>query len=88
MLIAATMARTDDAGRRLLTDRLGDPALDVDGVTALQRVIVDSGAHEAVESMIATYYDEAVAALAGPEVSPAGRQGLTALAAAAVHRST
>jgi geranylgeranyl diphosphate synthase type I len=88
VLIAATMARTDDAGRRLLTDRLGDPALDVDGVTALQQVIVDCGAHEAVETMIATYYDEAVAALAGPEVSPAGRQGLTALAAAAVHRST
>ena len=88
VLIAATMARTDEAGRRLLTDRLGDPALDADGVAALQRVIVDSGAHEAVETMIATYYDEAVAALAGPEVSPAGRQGLTALAAAAVHRST
>ena len=87
VLIAAAMARTDDSGRRLLSDRLGDPALDAVGVAALQQVIVDSGAHEAVESMIATYYDEAVAALAGPEISPAGRQGLTTLAAAAVHRS-
>lgn len=88
VLIAATMARSDDAGRRLLSERLGDPGLDAAGVDALQRVIVDCGAHEAVETMIATCYDEAVAALAGPEVSDAGRQGLTALAAAAVHRTT
>ena len=82
------MARTDGAGRRLLSQRLGDPDLDAPGVAALQRVIVDCGAHEAVETMIGTYYDEAVAALAGPEVSGTGRQGLTALASAAVHRTT
>ena len=57
-------------------------------MAALQRVIVDCGAHEAVETMIAGYYDEAIAALAGPSVSAAGREGLTALASAAVHRST
>lgn len=88
VLIAATLARTDEAGRRLLTERLGDPALDADGVAALQQVIVDCGADASVETMIATCYDEAVAALAGPAVSPAGREGLTALAAAAVHRDT
>lgn len=88
VLIAAAMARTDGAGRRLLSQRLGDPDLDAPGVAALQRVIVDCGAHEAVETMIGTYYDEAVAALAGPEVSGTGRQGLTALASAAVHRTT
>ena len=57
-------------------------------MAALQRVIVDCGAHEAVETMIATYYDEAIAALTGPSISAEGRDGLTALAAAAVHRST
>ncbi len=88
VLIAYTMAHTDDAGRALLTERLGDPALDADGVAALQRVIVDCGAHEAVETMIAGYYEEAIAALEGPSVSAAGREGLTALASAAVHRST
>ncbi|HEY5783889.1 MAG TPA: polyprenyl synthetase family protein [Microlunatus sp.] len=88
VLIAYTMAHTDDAGRTLLTERLGDPELDADGVAALQRVIVDCGAHEAVETMIASYFDAAVAALADPSVSTAGRDGLTALASAAAHRST
>jgi geranylgeranyl diphosphate synthase type I len=88
VLIAYTMAHTDDAGRALLTERLGDPALDADGVAALQRVIVDCGAHEAVETMIATYFDQAMAALAEPSISATGREGLTALASAAVHRST
>ena len=45
-------------------------------MAALQRVIVDCGAHEAVETMIAGYYDEAMTALAGPSVSAAGREGL------------
>ena len=76
MLIAYTMAHTDDAGRSLLTERLGDPELDADGVAALQQVIVDCGAHEAVETMITGYFDEAMAALAGPSVSAAGREGL------------
>ena len=88
VLIAYTMAHTDDAGRAQLTERLGDPELDADGVAALQRIIVACGAHEAVETMIADCYDEAMAALAGPEISAAGREGLTALASAAVHRST
>jgi geranylgeranyl diphosphate synthase type I len=87
VLIAYTMAHTDDAGRTLLAERLGDPELDADGVAALQRVIVDCGAHEAVETMIAGCFDEAMAALARPAVSAAGREGLTALASAAVHRS-
>ena len=88
VLIAYTMAHTDDAGRRLLTALLGDPDLDAEGVAALQQVIVDCGAHEAVETMIATYYDEAIAALTEPSISSGGREGLTSLAAAAVHRST
>ncbi len=88
VLIASTMARTDDAGRRLLTELLGDPELQAEGVAALQRVIVDCGAQDAVETMISTYYDEAIAALREPAITAAGREGLTALASAAVHRST
>ena len=75
VLVAYTMAHTDDAGRTLLAERLGDPELDADGVSALQQVIVDCGAHEAVETMIATYYDEAMTALAEPSISAAGRDG-------------
>jgi len=86
VLIAYALAHTDQAGRRLLVDRLGDPELDEDGVSALQQVITDSGAGEAVEAMISGYFDEAVAALDEPTITSSGRTALTALAAAAVHR--
>jgi geranylgeranyl diphosphate synthase type I len=88
VLVAHTMAHTDAHGRALLVRCLGDPDLDADGVAALQQVIVGSGAREAVESMIAAYGDEAVAALAAPSISAPGREALTALAAAAVNRDT
>lgn len=88
VLVAHALAHADAAGRSLLIDRLGDPSLDEPGVADLQQVIIGSGAREAVEAMIAGYYGEAVAALAEPSISDAGRQGLTALAAAAIHRHT
>jgi geranylgeranyl diphosphate synthase type I len=66
---------------------LGDPDLDADGVAALQDVIVQSGAVDAVEVMIAEGHARALAALAAAEVSDEGRQGLTALAEAAVRRN-
>ena len=88
VLIAYALAHTGQAGRRLLADRLGDPGLDEDGVSALQQVITDSGAGEAVEAMISGYFEEAVAALDEPTITPPGRAALTALAAAAVHRQS
>jgi len=86
VLVAHALAHSDTAGRALLARRLGEPTLDEDGVTALQQVITDSGAREAVEGMIATCFDEAVAALADPSITAAGRRGLTALATAAIRR--
>ena len=88
VLVAYALAHTDQAGRRLLADRLGDPGLDEDGVAALQQVITDSGADAAVEAMITGYFEEAVAALDERSISTSGRAGLTALAAAAVHRQS
>lgn len=86
VLVAHALAHTDAAGRALLIGRLGDPDLTEAGVAALQEVIVASGARDAVEAMITAYHDEAVAALAHPAVSTAGREALAALAAAAVRR--
>ncbi len=86
VLVAYALAHTDRAGRRLLAERLGDPGLDEDGIAAVQQVITDSGADAAVEAMITGYVEEALSALDERSMSTSGRAGLTALAAAAVHR--
>ena len=86
VLVAHALAHTDATGRALLTTRLGDPQLDDAGVLALQQVIIDSGAREAVEAMIDSAYREAISALAEPSISAPGREALTALATAAVRR--
>lgn len=86
VLIAHALAHTHAAGQTLLTSRLGDPELDDAGVLALQQVIIDSGAREAVEAMIDRVYREAIAALAESSISAPGREALTALATAAVRR--
>ncbi len=86
VLVAHAYAGAGPAGRTLLEARLGDPDLDPAGVAALQEVIVDSGAVDAVETMIADGYAQALAALDVAEMTDEGRRGLTALADAAVRR--
>ncbi len=88
VLVAQAYARTDDAGRRLLVDLLGDPALGADGVARLQEIITASGATAQVEATIAATYDEALTALDAAEVTDEGRTALQALADAAVRRSS
>jgi geranylgeranyl diphosphate synthase type I len=63
VLVAHTLAGTDDAGRRLLSSRLGDPALSPEDVDALRAVIVDSGAVDAVEADITRLAGSARSAL-------------------------
>jgi geranylgeranyl diphosphate synthase, type I len=86
VLVAHTYAHADDAGQKLLLQRLGDPGLDESGITELQQVIVESGARDAVESMINEYYERALKALHDAEITEEGRSSLTALADAAVRR--
>ncbi|WP_375423129.1 polyprenyl synthetase family protein [uncultured Friedmanniella sp.] len=86
VLIAHAYAHAGPAGQQLLRERLGDPALDAAGVAALQQVIDDSGARDAVEAMIEQGYQRSLVALEAAELTDAGRQGLTALAEAAVRR--
>ena len=86
VLVAHAYAHAGDAGQKLLLQRLGDPALDDAGISELQQVIVESGARDAVESMINDYYDRALKALHDTEIAEEGRAGLTALADAAVRR--
>ena len=86
VLVAHAYAHAGDAGQKLLLQRLGDPGLDETGINELQQVIVESGAREAVESMINEYHERALKALHDTEITEEGRAGLTALADAAVRR--
>ena len=86
VLVAHAYAHAGDAGQKLLLQRLGDPALDDGGIGELQQVIVESGARDAVESLISEYYERALKALHDTEITEEGRAGLTALADAAVRR--
>jgi geranylgeranyl diphosphate synthase type I len=86
VLVAQALAGADPAGRKLLETQIGNPDLDADGIAELQDVIIASGAREAVEKMIDNDHAEALAALAGADVTEDGRTALTALASAAVRR--
>ena len=63
VLVAHTLEGTDEAGRRVLGERLGDPALGAQDVDALRTVITDSGAVDAVEADITRLADAARTAL-------------------------
>jgi geranylgeranyl diphosphate synthase type I len=86
VLVAHAYAHAGVAGQALLRDSLGDPDLDATGVAALQQLLDECGARDAVEAMIRQGHDRALTALQDGEVTEAGRAGLTALADAAVHR--
>jgi geranylgeranyl diphosphate synthase, type I len=86
VLVAHAYAHANEAGQKLLLQRLGDPDLDEAGINELQQVISESGAREAVESMINENHERALKALHDTEITEEGRTGLTALAEAAVRR--
>ncbi|MDO5682636.1 MAG: polyprenyl synthetase family protein [Propionibacteriaceae bacterium] len=86
VLVAHAFTGTTDAGRALLTSLLGDPTMDADQIAELRGLIVDSGAPELVESMIAEGFEGALAALRAP-MTEEGRTALTQLALAATQRT-
>jgi geranylgeranyl diphosphate synthase, type I len=88
VLIAHAYAHAGAAGQKLLVQRLGDPNLTPEGVAELQQVITESGAREAVETMITDGYERAIRALQDSDITDEGRVGLAALAEAAVRRET
>ena len=88
VLVAHAYAHADAAGQRVITQRLGDPTLDAEGVSALQEVITESGARDSVEAMIDDCHAMAMGGLEQAETSDEGRVALTALAHAAVRRES
>jgi geranylgeranyl diphosphate synthase type I len=65
----------------LLDDRAGQPDLTDAEIAEIQRILVDTGARDQVERMVAALRDEALTALEGSSVDAKVKSELAALAA-------
>ncbi|MGQ7295591.1 polyprenyl synthetase family protein [Quadrisphaera sp. KR29] len=87
VLVACALGASSAAQADLLHRHLGDPRLDADGVAALRRVIVETGALARVEEMIDDGVRRAREALAAAPVTAPAREALGALVVAATSRA-
>ncbi len=87
VLIATALEASTPAQQALLRRHLGDPALDVSGVSALREVITDTGALAHVEALIDALTAQSLAALDTVDLTEPAREILTGLAHAATSRS-
>ncbi|MDR7113348.1 geranylgeranyl diphosphate synthase type I [Microbacterium trichothecenolyticum] len=88
VLIAYAREALAPTARRIVDELVGDPGLDADQVASLQRTIVDTGALDRVERLIADYAREADRALSGARLGNAAVGELRDLARAATVRTT
>lgn len=86
-LIALAREALPAGPRRILDELLGDAGLDVAQIETLQRTIVDSGAVDRVESLIAAHVAEAVAVLEESPISPAAKSQLLTLTETVTRRA-
>ena len=86
VLVALAAANADAAQLKLLREGLGDAALDAVGVAELQKVIIETGALDAVEQRIEERTALALAALERASVEEEARAVLAELAIAATTR--
>ena len=88
VLIAYAREALAPNARRIVDELVGDPDLDADQVASLQRTIIDTGALDRVERLIADYAHEADRALSGARLGNAAVGELRDLARAATVRTT
>nr|WP_109209252.1 polyprenyl synthetase family protein [Microbacterium ureisolvens] len=88
VLIAYAREALAPNARRIVDELVGDPTLDAAQIASLQQTIVDSGALERVERLIADYAREADRALSGARLGNAAVSELRDLARAATVRTT
>ncbi|MDQ1128891.1 polyprenyl synthetase family protein [Microbacterium sp. SORGH_AS_0888] len=86
VLIAYARQGVPAAVRRTMDELLGDPALDAEQIGSLQRTLVESGAVDRVERLIADYARTADRALAGADLGTRAVGRLRDLARAATER--
>jgi geranylgeranyl diphosphate synthase type I len=85
--VAMALEAASEAQADVVARHLGDPALDLEGVSALREVIVDTGAVDRVEALIAELTSDALEALDAAPFEDAAREVLRELAAAATART-
>ncbi|WP_380168579.1 polyprenyl synthetase family protein [Jannaschia sp. R86511] len=88
VLVALALERATPAQAEQVRRLLGDPHLDPDGVATLREVLLDTGAADRVEALIAADVEAATAALATADVDPEAREVLEGLVVAATSRTT
>ncbi len=86
LLVATAFTRATSAQAARLREGLGDPHLGGEGVDALRRVIVDTGALDEVERVISERTTEATGALDDAAIPGVARDALRDLAEAATSR--
>ena len=84
-LLAIATARAGGAGSRLL-DRVGASDLGDDEISAIQALMIETGAKEETERLVDELAEEAVAALDGAAITADARAALTELAAFVARR--
>jgi geranylgeranyl diphosphate synthase type I len=87
VLVATAHEHASPAQAAVLRRRLGDPALDAEGVDALRTIMVDTGALDHVETLIEALTDQAFEVLDSAPVAEDARTVLRDLAIAATSRS-
>lgn len=88
VLIAYARERLAPPARRTVDELLGDQGLEAGQISALQRMIVETGALDRVEELIVNYAKEAERALSGARLGNAAVGGLRDLSRAATVRTT
>jgi geranylgeranyl diphosphate synthase type I len=88
VLVAYATEHADEAQLDVLTKRIGDHDLDLDGVQALRDVITATGATAAVEQLIVQRVEAALTALDETDMADDARAGLAALATLATERTS
>jgi geranylgeranyl diphosphate synthase type I len=87
VLVGYALEHADAAQHAVLTDRIGDPDLDPDGVQALRDVIATTGADVVVERLIEERVGAAMAALDATAMADDAHAELAALATMATRRA-
>ena len=86
VLVASAMETASPAEAAEIRRNLGDPHLDAEGVERLRTLLVETGALSAVERLIASLCESALATLATAEVEQPARSVLEQLVVAATAR--
>jgi geranylgeranyl diphosphate synthase type I len=87
VLIALSRETQSPSQSQTFEKYFGQPDLNSEGITALQQIILDSGAKDKLEKLIEELTEKSIAAIASPDFSEEGQQLFAELAHIATKRS-